>query len=221
MSGFYARFITTSKLILKISLVLWSKEKEKKIKTFSTSLHHGDRNARNQPMPKVDPTTVIVEDYMNQSHQNVPAFSHMASRFPDQFHPVASDYGTPQIIEPIPGMHYFQNESSGYANNMVSLPNELQTVVGKFETPPAMVKPIHGMPSFRNELSGSANNMFHFPNESQAVVGNYGTPPQMIGPILGMPPFPDESSGYVHSKFPANELGQYQKDCDTNMLNGN
>lgn len=135
MSGFYARFITTSKLILKISLVLWSKEKEKKIKTFSTSLHHGDRNARNQPMPKVDPTTVIVEDYMNQSHQNVPAFSHMASRFPDQFHPVASDYGTPQIIEPIPGMHYFQNESSGYANNMVSLPNELQTVVGKYETP--------------------------------------------------------------------------------------
>lgn len=84
-----------------------------------------------------------------------------------------------------------------------------------------MVKPIHGMPSFRNELSGSANNMFHFPNESQAVVGNYGTPPQMIGPILGMPPFPDESSGYVHSKFPANELGKYQKDCDTNMLNGN
>ena len=61
------------------------KGKEKKDKTCSTYLHHGDRNARNQPMPKVDPTTVIVEDYMNQSHQNVPAFSHMASRFPDQF----------------------------------------------------------------------------------------------------------------------------------------
>ncbi|KAK9999702.1 hypothetical protein SO802_019305 [Lithocarpus litseifolius] len=314
------------------------KGKGKKDETCSTSLHHGDRNARNQPMPKVDPTTVIVEDYMNQSHQNVPAFSHMASRFPDQFHPVASDYGTPQIIEPIPGMHNFQNESSGYANNMVSLPNELQTVVGKYETPPAMikpipgmpyfhnelsgfannkvhfpneskavvgnygippatvkpipgmpyfrnessgsannmfrfpnesqavvgnygtppamvkpipgmpsfrnessgsannmvgftndlqavvgkyktppamVKPIPGMPSFRNESSGSANNMVHFPNESQAVVGNYGTPPQMIGPILGMPSFPNESSGYVHSKFSANELGQFQKDFDT------
>ena len=61
---------------------------------------------------------------------------------------MASDYGTPQIIEPIPGMHYFQNESSGYANNMVSLPNESQAVVGNYGIPPAMVKPIPGMPSF-------------------------------------------------------------------------
>ena len=79
---------------------------------------------------------------------------------------MASDYGTPQIIEPIPGMHYFQNESSGYANNMVSLPNESQAVVGNYGIPPAIVKPIPGMPSFRNESSGSANNMFRFPNES-------------------------------------------------------